>query len=371
PVRRFDVAAVEVPAPMLGRRSGRVFATADAADEVAAGSREPEPLVLRVTVGDCVEVALENRLPDARASFRTDLLAADPAVSAGVAAGRMPDQSVPPGAVRTYRFHASPEVGETVAVVRDGADVLGNVSRGMYGAIVVAPAGSTFHDPVDGRELGARSSWRADVRPPDAAPYRDAVLVLHDEDEAIGSHRMPYTEDVDGAVAVNYRSEPLRGRSIAAAVGDGPATPVIDAVAGDEVVLHVVAPWSQQVQVFSVEGHRWVEEPSPAGEPVPADAPRLSSRRVGGLQALTLRLEHGAGGLERLPGDYLYGNHRVPYQEAGAWGVLRVHPRAGDGLRSLKAGRGALATAALGAVALLPVALWWRRRRRAASAAAS
>jgi hypothetical protein len=41
---------------------------------------------------------------------------------------------------------------------------------------------------------------------------------------------------------------------------------------------------------------------------------------------LSLVLEGGAGGLEGLPGDYLYGDHREPYREAGLWGTFRVYP---------------------------------------------
>ena len=33
----------------------------------------------------------------------------------------------------------------------------------------------------------------------------------------------------------------------------------------------------------------------------------------------------GAGGPAGLPGDYLYGDHREPYREAGLWGLFRVY----------------------------------------------
>jgi len=32
-----------------------------------------------------------------------------------------------------------------------------------------------------------------------------------------------------------------------------------------------------------------------------------------------------AGGPAQLAGDYLYGDHRAPYQEAGLWGLFRVY----------------------------------------------
>ncbi len=53
----------------------------------------------------------------------------------------------------------------------------------------------------------------------------------------------------------------------------------------------------------------------------------LSSVQVGGLEAITLDLLDRAGGVNGLPGDYLYGDHREPYREAGLWGFLRVYPK--------------------------------------------
>lgn len=247
-----------------------------------------------------------------------------------------------------------------MALVRDGADALGHPPRGLYGAIVVASEGSQFLDPATGEELDGRSSWRADVHGPDGAGYRDFALFLHDEDESIGSHRMPYTTEVAGTVAINYRNEPLDDRPLAEAIADGPTTPLVEAVAGDPVRLHVLAPWSEQAQVFSVEGHRWPQEPGLDG------TPRLSSRRLGGLQALTLRLEGGAGGTEQLSGDYLYGNHRLPYAQAGAWGIFRVHEQPTGDLQALPDPARPLAwtLATVGSGALLLAGLAWTLARR-------
>jgi hypothetical protein len=93
--------------------------------------------------------------------------------------------------------------------------------------------------------------------------------------------------------------------------------------------------------------------------------------RLGGLEALTLRLDGGAGGPDHLPGDYLYGDHRGPYQEAGLWGLLRVRPPCPgvDTLRPLSGGctgggvRGRVVVAVIAALGLGTVALVARRRR--------
>lgn len=330
--RRFSVDAVQTPLPMLDNAPGKIYVLD--ADRAALQSKQakPEPLVLHVNVGDCVQVSLRNDTPGP-VSFHTDLLAANPADSGGVAAGYEPAQSAAPGGTRAYTFYASPKVGEVVSMVRDWGDVLNNPGLGLYGAIVVGPKGATFRDPVTGADVGARSSWQALVHPVDAKPYRDFTLFFQDQDAGIGTHRMPYTEAVDGPVGVNYQKAPARGGA-AVAVKGAVATPVMSAAAGDPLRVHVLAPWSEQAQVFSVEGHPWGRD---GGTPGGAQA---ESVQLGALDALTLSIV--AGGREALPGVYLYGDHREPYREAGLWGLLRVGPacRPDGGAMAISSGCG-------------------------------
>jgi hypothetical protein len=176
------------------------------------------------------------------------------------------------------------------------------------------------------------SSWRVTVFPPAGAPYRDFALFFQDEDESIGTHRMPYTTGVSGVVGLNYQAAPLAdrlatnndtGAVFRSDVGGNPPTPLLEAFAGEPVRVHVLAPWSEQAQVFSIEGHEWPLEPGLAGTNM------LSAVQIGGLEATTIDLAGGAGGPARLPGDYVYGDHREPYLEAGLWGIFRVYPEHG------------------------------------------
>src|SRR5205085_151577 len=102
------------------------------------------------------------------------------------------------------------------------------------------------------------------------------------------------------------------------AVHGDPSTPLLQAYAGDAVRIHVFVPSSEQSHVFSVEGHEWPQEPGRAG------TNRLSAVQVGSVEAITLLLDDGAGGPAHLPGDYLYGDHREPFRDAGLWGLFRV-----------------------------------------------
>jgi len=326
PQKAFNIEAVAKP--VSGRDLGMRFVLKSTKGSGAA----QHPLVLHVNVGDCIQVRLENRT-DEPVSFHPDLLALDPKSSAGVNAGSNPEQTTAPGAQRSYTFYAHPELGETVSLVRDWGDVINHPRMGLYGAIVVGAPGGKYLDPKTGADSSSKSAWSVDVRAP-SGDYRDFTLFLQDEDTGIGNHRMPYSQQPSGASLINYAAAPLAdrlsadpdpSRQFASSAHGDPSTPLMEAIAGDPVRIHVLSPYSQQVQVFSIEGHRWPLEPGRAGTPM------LSSTAVGGLEAVTLQLEDGAGGAGQLPGDYLYGNHRAPFTEAGMWGLFRVHPQGSPG----------------------------------------
>jgi hypothetical protein len=327
PPKVFDIAAVEAPLPMLDGVMGRLYVLAGDKAAVSSGSREPEPLVLHVNVGDCLVITLTNETSAGPVSFHPDMLAADPSDGLGVEAGFNPPQAVPPGQSRTFIYYAHPEVGETVAMVRDWGNVLQNPGLGLYGAIIVGQAGTTYTDPVSGEDMSMRSGWRVDAHPPAGPGFRDFSLFIQDEDELIGTAIMPYSEHVGGVVGLNYRAESLLDRLkenkatenvFHSDVHGDPATPLLEAFAGDAVRIHVLVPYGEQAHVFTLEGHQWPLEP---GRP---NSDLLSSLQVGPLEAVTLIPLPGAGGSGALPGDYLYGDHREPFREAGLWGIFRV-----------------------------------------------
>jgi multicopper oxidase len=322
PEKRFAVAAIEAPLPMLGGK-GKLYALQEDVDGIVAGSQPPRPFTLHVNVGDCVRVQLRNDTAGP-VSFHAGMLAYDPREDAPAA----------PGAARSYTFFAAPDVGETVALVRDWGNVLENPGLGLYGAIVVGPSGGTYRDPASGRDAAAAASWRADVTRPDGTAYRDSSLFFQDDDMVIGTAQMPYSQRVQGVIGLNYGASPLPKGIEQLRTGQAdPATPRLEAYVGDSVRLHVLAPLSEQAHVFTVEGHRWPFEPGRRGTPL------VSSVQLGGMEAITLNLDGGAGGPAGLPGDYLYGDHREPYREAGLWGLFRVYPKtaSGTGLRPLRA----------------------------------
>ena len=96
-----------------------------------------------------------------------------------------------------------------------------------------------------------------------------------------------------------------------------PATGVFEAYAGDKVVFRVASAYSEQNGVFSVEAHQWRLTQTIEGSDV------VSSRYLPSTGVLNVEFER-AGGAGARAGDYVWGNHRMPYQRAGQWGLLRV-----------------------------------------------
>ncbi len=357
PVKHFSVSAIDyalrfnrgLPEVMevdLGRRlslgndQGKVYVLDDEVTAVKGGMLSPHPLTLRVNVGDCIKIKLTNRMAKERAGIHADMLAYDPKDSMGINVGNNPgDQTVAPGQSKTYTFYAHPEYGENAALIQDWGNVLENPRNGLYGAIIVGPRGSKYLDPVTGQDVTLKNAWQANVIVDRSVPgnesktnYRDVALLFQDEDNLIGTSFMPYAQKVAGLIGINYRSEPKdhyidNGMcevgflySCISSSASGATTPLIQAHAGDPLIIHVFGAFNEQMSVFAMDGHEWATDAFPG-------AHLHSSFEFGGNSYLRVNLLGGAGGPHQIPGDYLYMNHRAAYLDAGQWGLLRVLPK--------------------------------------------
>jgi FtsP/CotA-like multicopper oxidase with cupredoxin domain len=364
PVKSFNVSAIdyamkfnqgtpEVIEVDLGRKlslgnpSGKAYVLDDEASKVKGGMLKPHPLALRVNVGDCIKIKLTNRMAKERAGLHADMIAFDPKDSMGINVGNNPgDQTIGPGESRVYTFYAHPEYGENAALIQDWGNVVENPRNGLYGAIIIGPKGSKYRDPQTGEDITMKNSWQADVIVDRTIPgnedkgnYRDFALMFQDEDNLMGTSFMPYGQKVAGLTGVNYRaSQPVdyaleNGCDIGMifrCVSDhgGVSTPIIEAHAGDKILLHVFGAFSEQVGIFALDGHEW-----------PVDSFRgahlHSAFEFGGSSYLRIDLRGGAGGPAQLPGDYVYMNHRPAYIDAGQWGILRVLPKGDKSIQAL------------------------------------
>jgi len=334
-----DLIEVDFERKIMTRNpAGKIYALEEDATKVAMGLT-PSPLTLHVNVGDCVKINLKNKMANSRASFSAFSLAFDPKDSLGANVGNNPgDQTIGPGGSRTYTYYAHPFNGEITSLVWDFGNVMVNPRNGLFGAVVVGPKGSKYRDPKTGADISQKNSWVADVivdrtieGNESRANYRDAALFFQDEDNIIGTSFMPYVQNVAGLTGVNYRNEPYKAREEQGCdLGhmfqpckvdkpEDPVTPIIEAHAGDPVRIHILGANNEQNGIFGLEKHEWPIEPFMGG------ADQLSAVQFSGAEVLDAFIP-SAGGPYKLPGDYVWGNQRLPYSQSGQWGYFRVLP---------------------------------------------
>ena len=327
PVHAFAISAVDLPGGN-GTGSAAYVMTRDVA-AVRNGSLKPAPLALHVAAGECLAVSFTNdRVPaldpvtgavlgTPRASFAVGELLHS-AASSGANVGWSTEQTAAPGGgTATYRYYADTNQIGTAVISDFGADDAIGTKAGMYGAVVVAPEGATFTDPVSRRSVD--EGVAVDVKVPGRKSYRDFTLVLADNDPRIGQDFMPYPTDAEvGATGINYRTAP-RGDGPNAFAVRNPGTPVLTSYAGDPVVVHqVVAPGSEQAHVFNLGGMAWPRDPFVGHSEL------TSNQAIGPGEAFDAEIDGGAGGRSHSIGDYFYGDLRRPFTQNGVWGLQRV-----------------------------------------------
>jgi hypothetical protein len=264
-------------------------------------------------------------------------------------AGALYDPSTGAGGASTAKYHPhAVEFGGTNLLP---ADLLQQHQQGLYGALIIEPAGSKITP-----DAGTNAS--ATVTPPAGKPFRDFALIMNDDmSESFPEPNSGQTAiPVNTSSAINYGTEPwvlrmgfnikkrafntfdlscgLSNKLVTNSTNFTPGSPVGDfrtpiyaAGAGSEVRFHVLNPGGVNDQVFELHGHVWQEEPYTKRSTIIGHNP-LS-------QWQGMRMGHGptdhfdvvlpsAGGTNKVQGDYLYRAHYDLGFQGGALGAFRV-----------------------------------------------
>jgi hypothetical protein len=264
----YDVVAMQVDLPMNGWGdhvpNGMMYALANAdafpsAADIKAEPGRATPLVLRARVGDCITVKFRNEIAGKRVGMHVDGVVkavTGPEASDGARIGDNDDTTAAYNQERTYTWFAQREGQFAINDYGAGTDFQltdtteDTTSHGLYGGLVVLPAGYTWHDPITGSDLlapdghGLGAPPVADARGPAtgsraADDFRDYAMVFMDEPEGICAPgatettpcpvpNFPTTGLRDASFGFNYRTEPLRNRLRAVLAHRG----VIDPVTG-------------------------------------------------------------------------------------------------------------------------------------------
>ena len=342
-------------------------------DRVSIGLRDDpiQPLVIRANIGDTVVVNFTNRLHSGRASMQINGLSFDPGTSAGSNVGLNPDTTVAPGGSTIYTWHIPDKRNMEGSYVFSsmGDDMRQQMAHGLFGVFNVEPKGSIYLNPVDGQPQ--QSGWEAIIVDPNGKDFREDTIVYHeigdesfkvvDRDDNALPENDPFNEDAYrvGSRALNYRSEPFFNRQVLVVpilghpdgshnygsymFGDVP-TPTPRGYLGDPTKRRIVHAGSERFHVEHLHGGsiRWQFDPfatqpadlpggvdffglAPTKNPPPQTrSQRLDSQAIGPLESYTAQPESGAGGLQSIPGDFLFHCHFGHHYVVGMWAYWRV-----------------------------------------------
>lgn len=302
--------------------------------------KEVQPLVIRANVGDEIQVNFYNKL-DRRTSIHVQGLKYNVLTSDGAEVGLNPDTTTK-NFIR-YTWYAEKEgvylfsdMGDTRSS-EDGTNV-----HGLFGAIIIEKAQSTWYDPVTGKEI--ESGLFADIYNPASPSFREFAVFFHDEleiDNKDGEKPVdPHTGLENGTTAISYRSEPMRNRlpighehegvtdediSMSSWTYGDPAPPILRAYVGDPTKIRLIHGGIKETHVFHLHNHQWRLEPNDPKSTI------IDSISISPQECYTLDILYGAGSLTGMIGDAIFHCHLYPHFHEGMWTLFRVFDRLENG----------------------------------------
>lgn len=292
-----------------------------------------------------------------------------------------------PASVEFARYRWYSDVDSGTVFWHDHVNGIESWAHGLFGAHIIEPRGSTYHDPRTGAQV--RSGTVVDIRTSSQvgvgvhSSFREYMVFLSNgrrgraevttgdrialgrtdrnfgqecEESSINLRAAPIGERTPPGTGTAQRQEfngaqacrnatsrvndPTAANTVAATVttvdpyvfssvkyGD-PTTPLFRAYAGDPVVIRTIGV-TDRVEALRFQGHRFARERfNASGELVDAATTGISER-------FDYVLDGGAGGPRRMAGDYLYYSTRNFAFESGGWGIFRVHDRRQSDLQPL------------------------------------
>lgn len=208
--------------------------------------------------------------------------------------------------------------------------------HGLFGAHIVEPRNSTYHDPTTGAQIRAGTLADIHVGPSllgeDVAhnvpgSFREFMLFVHDNNPVEGPFR-------GGGGTMNLRAEPFNDRPgdpayrFSSVVHGEPWTPIVRAYVGDPVVVRGMG-LIEKVGGVRFTGHRFTIERNAAASDM------RDTTFLGISERYDFSLDGGAGGPAGLPGDYLYYSTISRDFISGGWGLFRVFDSSQPNLQAL------------------------------------
>ena len=307
--------------------------------KIECGEIQPEPLVIRANAGDCIEIRFTNLLPEFIeespfqlrtltdiVGYHIHLVKFDTIVSDGSANGWNNIAGARQYETLIERFHANEEL-HTV-FFHDHLFANMHQQHGLFGALIVEPAGAEFLHPCTGMPL--RSGTNAIIRRADGSSFREFALFLHDfallfdgDGNPLNPPAHPGADDDPGVMGISYRCEPMRERLkikddpshiFSSLLYGDPATPILETYPGDPMVIRLLDGAHEEQHAFNIQGMSWRKE---IDNP---DSPLVQAQTYGISEAFNLRIDEPYEA-----GDYLDYSGGTDDLWLGLWGIIRAY----------------------------------------------
>ncbi|MFC4990307.1 multicopper oxidase domain-containing protein [Saliphagus infecundisoli] len=322
---------------------GKVYVLEEDAEAVRNGKMDPEPLVIRANVGDCVKVTLKNELELSK-SVHPHFVNFDPLGSDAANVGYNYDQGTDPGEEMQYRWFANEE---GMIFFHDHITGIPESQNGLFAAIIVEPEDSTWHDPHTGEEI--ESGSQAIIDPGDGDSFREFALLYHDFAPLKDCNGRFINQEIEhnqnaGSGAINYRTAPYFRRNDddpaylhSSRLHGDPPTPTLEAYTGDPVRLRLLQGPYEEQHNFTIHGIR--------GQPDGLRRAETTSQIIGPSEAFSFELTtqdtlidplHEQENPDGLPiWDHIYGSDMMQDLWEGMWGIFRLFGAEVDHLQPL------------------------------------
>lgn len=340
PVRRFHVVAIQTNIKYNNANwhdpEGRFYVLAEDEEAVLNGEKEPVPLFIRANAGECIEIMFTNKLPETigdnafqslhitnMVAMHVHLLKFDVLGSDGASNGWNYMTGAHHGETMILRWYADTELNTCFFHDHHFANI--HQQHGMFGALIVEPPNSTYHDPQTGEEV--KSGPEVVIKNPHMPDFREFCLALQDfallfdnEGNPINPPPAPDSHEDHGVMAISYKNEPFQLRPgdpayvFSSFVHGDPVTPLFEAYAGDPVKIRLIQGSFEEQHGFNLHRYRWLKE---IADP---NSPLVASQTMGISEAFNFEFRADAQGDQ----DILYYSGGLDDFWLGMWGILRV-----------------------------------------------
>jgi hypothetical protein len=314
---------------------------------------QKEPLFFRAQHGQILNLTLTNQLPldipetefdhafppcparpwQGECTPHVHMVKFDPICADGASVGWNYISGPVAGKTMAYRWWLDQEFG--TIFFHDHLFANFRQKHGLFGALIVEPAGAKFLHNTENREIVSGAQARIDVPGPTPKSFREFCMGLQDfipmwngDGEALNPPPAPGGHGDQGIMAINYRNDPIHERlrenggafidpalwfTSGSPYNRDPYTMRFDTRASDPIWFRMVQGSHEEQHSFQIHGMRWREF-----RDQPASAIR-DQQSFGISEAFTFKQEERYGA-----GDYLYKLSGADDLWLGCWGLVRA-----------------------------------------------